>query len=108
MARVRDVERFAGAPGDVWRISVKPSDAPDIAALSQGEAVFDWGGGLIWVRVADGTDLRARLGAFRGSCDAGAGLGRDARAHRAVPARGRADRRPVGRDCANSSTPGAS
>jgi hypothetical protein len=63
---VRDVERFAGAPGDVWRISVKPSDAPDIAALSQGEAVFDWGGGLIWVRVADGTDLRARLGAFAG------------------------------------------
>jgi glycolate oxidase FAD binding subunit len=35
---VRDVEAFAGKPGDVWRISVKPSDGPDIAALTQGEA----------------------------------------------------------------------
>jgi glycolate oxidase FAD binding subunit len=63
---VRDVEAFAGAPGDVWRISVKPSDGPDIAALTQGEAVFDWGGGLIWASVPEGTDLRARLGAFAG------------------------------------------
>ncbi len=63
---VRDVEAFAGVSGDVWRISVKPSDAPDIAALAQGEAIFDWGGGLIWVCVPEGTDLRARLGAFAG------------------------------------------
>jgi glycolate oxidase FAD binding subunit len=63
---VRDVERHAGAPGDVWRISVKPSDAPDIAQAAGGDAVFDWGGGLIWVRVAEGTDLRSRLGAFAG------------------------------------------
>jgi glycolate oxidase FAD binding subunit len=63
---VRDVEAFAGKPGDVWRISVKPSDGPDIAALTQGEAVFDWGGGLIWASVPEGTDLRARLGAFAG------------------------------------------
>jgi hypothetical protein len=54
------------SPGDVWRISVKPSDGPDIAALTQGEAVFDWGGGLIWAAVPEGTDLRARLGAFAG------------------------------------------
>jgi glycolate oxidase FAD binding subunit len=34
LAAVRDVEALAGAPGDVWRISVKPSDAPDIAAMA--------------------------------------------------------------------------
>jgi glycolate oxidase FAD binding subunit len=58
--------RLHGAPGDVWRISVKPSDAPDIGARAGAEALFDWGGGLIWARVPEGTDLRARLGAFAG------------------------------------------
>ena len=63
---LRDVAAFSGAPGDVWRISVKPSDAPDIAALAGGRAMFDWGGGLIWVLAPEATDLRARLGAFAG------------------------------------------
>ncbi|MFW5641898.1 MAG: glycolate oxidase subunit GlcE, partial [Roseicyclus sp.] len=57
---------FAARPGDVWRISVKPTDGPDIAARAGGEAMFDWGGGLVWVLVPEGTDLRARLGAFAG------------------------------------------
>jgi glycolate oxidase FAD binding subunit len=65
-ARVRDVEAFAGRPGDVWRISVKPSDGPDIAARAGGAAMFDWGGGLVWVLVPEGTDLRGRLEAFAG------------------------------------------
>ena len=64
--RIRDVEDFAGRPGDVWRLSVKPSDAPGLAALTGGEVIFDWGGGLIWARVDEGTDLRARLGPFAG------------------------------------------
>jgi glycolate oxidase FAD binding subunit len=93
---VRDVERFAGAPGDVWRISVKPSDAPDIAALAQGEAVFDWGGGLIWVRVARG---HGSARAPRRLCGH-ATLVRASEETRAriapFPARGRADCRPVG------------
>ncbi|MDG4649543.1 FAD-binding protein [Roseibacterium sp. SDUM158017] len=63
---VRDVLPFAEAPGDVWRISVKPSDGPDVAARTEGETFLDWGGGLIWARVEEGTDLRARLGAFAG------------------------------------------
>jgi glycolate oxidase FAD binding subunit len=28
--------------------------------------LFDWGGGLIWALVPDGTDLRAQLGTFSG------------------------------------------
>lgn len=63
---VRDVLPFAEAPGDVWRISVKPTDGPDIAERTGGEVFLDWGGGLIWARVPEGTDLRARLGAYAG------------------------------------------
>jgi glycolate oxidase FAD binding subunit len=64
---VRDVGPFCGQPGDVWRLSVKPSDAPGIVARLGAEAVlYDWGGGLIWARMAPGVDLRARAGAFGG------------------------------------------
>ena len=64
---VRDVGAFHGQVGDIWRISVKPSDGPEIAARAGADNVlFDWGGGLIWALVTEGTDLRARLGAFSG------------------------------------------
>lgn len=64
---VRDVEVFRGVSGDVWRLSVKPSDAPVVSAKLNAEGLlFDWGGGLIWARVAEGTDVRALVGAFDG------------------------------------------
>jgi glycolate oxidase FAD binding subunit len=63
---VRDVAGFAGRAGDVWRVSVKPSEAPEVAARIGGEVMFDWGGGLIWALVPEGTDLRARLDAVAG------------------------------------------
>ncbi|MEN9409060.1 MAG: hypothetical protein RL216_1034 [Pseudomonadota bacterium] len=64
---VRDVVPFHGMPGDVWRLSVKPSDAPALVAKAGAAAVlYDWGGGLVWLRVTEGLDLRARLGAFQG------------------------------------------
>jgi glycolate oxidase FAD binding subunit len=64
---LRDVKAFQGADGDVWRVSCKPSDAPTLAARAGAEAhYFDWAGGLIWVRLAPGDDLRSRLGAFDG------------------------------------------
>ena len=66
-AAQRDVTGWAGSAGDVWRVSCKPSDAPGLAEKSGAEArLFDWAGGLIWLRVAPGTDLRTRLGAFDG------------------------------------------
>ena len=52
--RVRDVTGFADVPGAVWRLSVKPSDAAGIvAALAalEAQAIYDWGGGLIWLLV---------------------------------------------------------
>jgi len=64
---VRDVVPFHGRAGDVWRLSVKPSDAPALVARAGAEAVlYDWGGGLVWLLLAEGVDLRARLGDFAG------------------------------------------
>ncbi|WP_341368870.1 FAD-binding protein [Yoonia sp. BS5-3] len=65
-AWVRDVKTFADQPGDVWRISVKPSDAAAVAAQIGAKAVqYDWGGGLIWA-LTDGTEPRAKLANFAG------------------------------------------
>ncbi|SFR45428.1 glycolate oxidase FAD binding subunit [Yoonia tamlensis] len=64
--RVRDVHAFAGQPGDIWRISVKPSDAAGLVAKLGAKAVqYDWGGGLIWA-LTDGGDMRARIGEVKG------------------------------------------
>ena len=65
-AEIRDVTAFADQPGDVWRISVKPSDAAGLVAQMGAKAVqYDWGGGLIWA-LSDGGNLRARMGDFDG------------------------------------------
>ncbi|WP_170436341.1 FAD-binding protein [Ruegeria arenilitoris] len=64
---IGDAADLADTPGDVWRISVKPGDAPEIAVRAEADrTLFDWGGGLIWALVPAGTDLRARIGAFSG------------------------------------------
>ncbi|WP_211097165.1 FAD-binding protein [Aliishimia ponticola] len=66
-AEIRDVEAFANMQGDVWRVSVKPSDGPAvIAAAGQGTAMLDWGGGLVWLCLPEGTDLRAALTGIAG------------------------------------------
>lgn len=64
---IRDVTAFQGRDGDVWRLSLRPSDAAGIVSRMGAEAVlYDCGGGLVWALVAPGTDLRARIGAFAG------------------------------------------
>ncbi|MDA7423224.1 FAD-binding protein [Thalassococcus lentus] len=60
---VRDVQPMHGTSGDVWRFSVKPSDAPALVAALKAEhpvnrTLYDWGGGLIWVETDPGTNLR--------------------------------------------------
>lgn len=68
--QVRDVDPFHGKPGHVWRYSVKPSDAPALSdwitrERPEAEFIYDWGGGLVWARVAPGGALRpdrSRLG----------------------------------------------
>lgn len=64
---IRDVVPMQGSDGDVWRISCTPSDAPDLVGrLKATPVLLDWGGGLIWASLPEGTDARARLGAFDG------------------------------------------
>ncbi len=67
---VRDVESFHGLPGDVWRLSLKPSDAPGLVDRIRKQCevriLYDWGGGLVWACVAEGTDLRQLCGPFAG------------------------------------------
>ncbi|QIE57534.1 glycolate oxidase subunit GlcE [Pikeienuella piscinae] len=64
---VRDVEAFQGREGAVWRLSVKPSDAPPLVASLRAkgdfEAVYDWGGGLVWLFTPEAGDAGA--GAIR-------------------------------------------
>jgi glycolate oxidase FAD binding subunit len=61
-AEVRDAAPLAGRAGDVWRVSVRPSEGPRAwAALREPPAVMDWGGGLIWALLPEGTDARAAL-----------------------------------------------
>ncbi len=63
----RDVRPFHGQGGDVWRISVKPTDGPGVGHALQGaELIYDWGGGLVWAQTKPGFDVRTRLREFQG------------------------------------------
>lgn len=74
---IRDVRYFAddGSDTSLWRISVAPAEAADLLdKLHTGiemEAFLDWGGGLIWARVARMEDagsyvIRRTMGASTG------------------------------------------
>jgi len=50
---VREVAPLAAMPEDaIWRVSVRPSAGPQIAAVASaigGRVMLDWGGGLVWI-----------------------------------------------------------
>ena len=51
---------LAPAERAVWRISVAPSDGPEVVAeIGQGEAFYDWGGGLVWLALSAEGDAGA-------------------------------------------------
>lgn len=60
---IRDAVAFAQTPGAVWRISIRPSAAPDVVAALRASmevaAFYDWAGGLIWLRAPDEGDAGA-------------------------------------------------
>nr|WP_155846052.1 FAD-binding protein [Celeribacter ethanolicus] len=59
---IRDVEAFNNRGGDVWRVSVKPSEATGlIEAVQPEDVMFDWGGNRLWLLMKEGTDLRAKM-----------------------------------------------
>ncbi|GKY88226.1 FAD-binding protein [Sinisalibacter aestuarii] len=56
-AEMRDVRPFAGGNAPVWRVSLKPSDAPLLsqtlaAAGLNHRGIYDWGGGLAWLELS--------------------------------------------------------
>ena len=63
-ADIRDVSPLHGRAGDIWRLSVLPSDAAEIVATlladsggdGQRDVVYDWGGGLVWLTLPAGLD----------------------------------------------------
>jgi glycolate oxidase FAD binding subunit len=60
---IRDARVFANGGGDLWRISVKPSDASQVLEqVKPKNAMLDWGGGLIWLEVPTGFDVRSKMG----------------------------------------------
>ena len=57
---IRDVRAFAGESGPLWRLSVPPAAGAVVAARvaeeAQVRALFDWGGGLLWLAVDGAPD----------------------------------------------------
>lgn len=50
-ADIGNVAPLVGAPGALWKISVRPSQGPGVVAALQAigaSCMLDWGGGLIW------------------------------------------------------------
>ena len=72
---VRDAKPFVGAPGAVWRLSVKPSDAPGVVETIRRSlsvrAFYDWGGGRVWLLAPEEADAGARV--IRAAVDAQGG-----------------------------------
>ena len=60
---IRDVRQFAGRPGAVWRLALKPSDAPGAVAAIRAaldcEALYDWAGGRVWLLTPEEGDAGA-------------------------------------------------
>ncbi|WP_018238014.1 FAD-binding protein [Ensifer sp. BR816] len=63
---LRDLHHFAGSSVPLWRILVKPSEAPAVVARLHalgGDVSLDWGGGLIWFESnANGSAVRHAAG----------------------------------------------
>jgi glycolate oxidase FAD binding subunit len=62
--QVRDVVPLAAAGNvPIWRVSVRPSDGPDVADEVRRSfeclVLFDWGGGLLWIAGGKGSDAGA-------------------------------------------------
>lgn len=62
---VRDVEAFGNRDGAVWKLSLRPSHAPALVAALRAEldldAMYDWGGGLVWLLTPQKGDTGASL-----------------------------------------------
>ena len=65
-AEIGNVSAFAGEQKRlVWRLSVPPSEGPAVAAAVTekitGQALYDWGGGLVWLAIEPREDAGAPM-----------------------------------------------
>lgn len=51
---VRDAAPLVGKLGDIWRLACLPTTAAEVVARTEGEAIWDWAGGLVWLLAAPG------------------------------------------------------
>lgn len=61
-----EVRPFHDRPGDVWRFNLRPSEAPALIGRLGAPVVLDWGGGLVWALLPEGTDARTLAGPVTG------------------------------------------
>ena len=59
---VNNLEFLKLNKGDLWRVSVKPTDGSKIIEILNPKIGFlDWCGGLVWIGVDQGLDVRAKI-----------------------------------------------
>lgn len=65
---LRDLAPLAALPGALWRLVLRPARAAEVIAAVEVlagtavEALADWGGGQVWLRVPGARDIRPALG----------------------------------------------
>jgi glycolate oxidase FAD binding subunit len=65
--QIREVEAFHRDPRPLWRISVPPAVGWRVGEALAGEALYDWGGGLVWLASeAEPAAVRAAVRALGG------------------------------------------
>lgn len=63
---VRDVTPFADREGDVWHLSIKPTDFAALSKIDQEDKLVDWACGRVWAIVPPGTDMRQMMDGVSG------------------------------------------
>ena len=59
---VNDLDFLKKIKGDLWRVSVRPTDGSKIIEMLDPKIGFlDWCGGLVWLRVDGGFDVREKM-----------------------------------------------
>lgn len=64
-ASIRDVKPFADHVGDIWSLSIKPTDFIKLEQTEE-DALVDWACGRVWLKTPKGTDIRSTLEGISG------------------------------------------
>ena len=64
---VRNVTPFTDREGDVWSLSIKPTDFMHVAETNpEDDKLVDWACGRVWMLMPPGSDLRAKMNGVSG------------------------------------------